>query len=132
MDQRAEQPSGYRGRIDLRQWDFSQKGAAPLNGIWEYYPDKLLGPEDFEADMSGRRPLSAPVEVQVPSKWNAALGKGQGYGTYHLQVKLTPRHLQNRYGIHTQNIRMSHRIFINGDLIGVWGLLGNLRLRTVN
>nr|WP_154890023.1 ATP-binding protein [Paenibacillus xylanexedens] len=119
-----DNPQVIKGRIDLRQWDFSQEGAARLNGIWNYYPDKLLGPEDFEADMSGRRPLSAPMDVRVPSKWNAALGKGQGYGTYHLQVQLTPSHLQKRYGIHTQNIRMSHRIFINGNLIGGMGSPG--------
>jgi signal transduction histidine kinase len=117
-------PQVKDGRIDLRQWDFSQEGAAPLNGVWEFYPHKLLGPGDFTPDMSGRRPLSTPLNIQVPSRWNTSLGQAHGYGTYHLQVRLTPQQMKNRFGIRTQNIRMSHRIFINGTLIGGTGVPG--------
>ncbi|WP_434748889.1 ATP-binding protein [Paenibacillus amylolyticus] len=117
-------PQVTKGHIDLRQWDFSEEGAASLNGTWDFYPSELLGPEDFKADLSGRRPLPNSQNIQVPSKWNTSLGQAQGYGTYHLQVKLSPRHMKNRYGIHTQNIRMSHRIFINGNLIGGMGSPG--------
>jgi len=117
-------PQVTDGHIDLRQWDFSEEGVASLNGIWEFYPNKLLGPEDFVTDLSGRRPLPAAQKIQVPSKWNTSLGQAQGYGTYHLRMKLTPRQMKNRYGIHTQNIRMSHRIFVNGNLIGGMGSPG--------
>lgn len=120
-------PQVTDGRIDLRQWDFSKEGAASLNGTWEFYPGKLLGPEDFTADLSGQRSPPAPQKIQVPSKWNRSLGQAQGYGTYHLQVRLTPMKIKDLIGIHTQNIRMSQRIFINGDLVGGMGSPGSTK-----
>ncbi|PZT57555.1 ATP-binding protein [Paenibacillus silvae] len=117
-------PQVTDGHIDLRQWDFSQQGAASLNGIWKFYPDQLLEPKDFEAGATGNGPLPAPVDVQVPSRWNTVMGKAHGYGTYHVQLKLPADKPNNRYGIRTQNIRMSQRIFINDELIGGRGMPG--------
>ncbi|MBU5352929.1 response regulator [Paenibacillus barcinonensis] len=117
-------PQVTDGHMDLRQWNFSKQGAASLNGNWDFYPNQLLGPEDFEASTEGDRPLPAARHVHVPAKWNTAMGQAQGYATYHLQVRLPPHQLNNRYGIRTQNIRMSHRIFINGNLIGGMGAPG--------
>ena len=31
-------PQATDGMIDLTHWDFDQRGAAPLNGSWEFYP----------------------------------------------------------------------------------------------
>lgn len=55
------------------------------------------------------------------------MGQAHGYGTYHLQVQLTPRTMKNDYGIRTQNIRMAHRVFIDGKEIGGKGLPGKTK-----
>ncbi|PQP84313.1 histidine kinase [Paenibacillus sp. PCH8] len=117
-------PQAKDGNIDLTQWDYNRMGAASLNGVWDFYPGQLLSPADIEAGTSGRKPLPASSAIHVPSRWNTSLGQAHGYGTYHLRVRITPRTLKNDYGIRTQNIRMSHRVFIDGKEIGGKGLPG--------
>lgn len=120
-------PVVKQGVIDLTTWDFTKKGAATLDGIWDFYPNQLLTPVDFEADVSERKPLGPPAAIQVPARWNKTMGEAHGYGTYHLRVKLRPSFEKNDYGIRTQNIRMAHRIFIDGKEIGGKGLPGETR-----
>ncbi|XOI99225.1 ATP-binding protein [Paenibacillus polymyxa] len=120
-------PQATDGKIDLTQWDFDRKGAASLKGVWDFYPGQLLSPADIEASVSGRKPLPASSGTQVPARWNKSLGQAHGYGTYHLQVQLTPRTMKNDYGIRTQNIRMAHRVFIDGKEIGGKGLPGKTK-----
>jgi signal transduction histidine kinase len=120
-------PHARDGVMDLTSWNFDRHGAASLNGTWDFYPGQLLTPVDFEADVSGRKPLSKPVPIHVPSRWNGTLGEAHGYGTYHLRVRIPPRAEKNDYGIRTQNIRMAHRLFIDGKEIGGKGLPGTTR-----
>ncbi|WP_091012508.1 MULTISPECIES: ATP-binding protein [Paenibacillus] len=117
-------PQAMDGKIDLTQWNFDRMGAASLKGDWDFYPGQLLSPADIEASVSGRKPLPASSGTQVPARWNQSLGQAHGYGTYHLQVQLTPRTTKNDYGIRTRNIRMAHRVFIDGKEIGGKGLPG--------
>ena len=42
-------PHVVKGVIDLRDWDFKKDGAVDLNGEWEFYWNKLLGPDDFQS-----------------------------------------------------------------------------------
>ncbi|MEK4054763.1 ATP-binding protein [Paenibacillus sp. FSL F4-0087] len=120
-------PHAREGVMDLTSWNFDRHGAASLNGTWDFYPGQLLKPVDFEADVSGRKPLSKPLPIHVPSRWNGTLGEAHGYGTYHLRVRIPPRAEKNDYGIRTQNIRMAHRLFIDGKEIGGKGLPGTTR-----
>lgn len=117
-------PHANDGVMDLTGWNFDRQGAASLDGTWDFYPGQLLAPVDFEADVSGRKPLSKPLPIHVPSRWNGTLGEAHGYGTYHLRVRIPPRLEKNDYGIRTQNIRMAHRLFIDGKEIGGKGLPG--------
>ena len=39
-------PLGKNSVIDLSSWDFEGKGTLKLNGEWEFYPGKLILPED--------------------------------------------------------------------------------------
>ncbi|MFC9710798.1 ATP-binding protein [Paenibacillus sp. NPDC056933] len=117
-------PQAREGVIDLSSWEFDRQGAAALNGTWDFYPGQMLTPVDFEANVSGRKPLSPPSSIHVPSQWNKTLGEAHGYGTYHLRVRITPRTEKNDYGIRTRNIRMAHRLFIDGKEIGGKGLPG--------
>jgi len=120
-------PHARDGVMDLTSWDFDRHGAASLNGTWDFYPSQLLTPVDFEADVSGRKRLSQPLPIHVPSRWNGTLGEAHGYGTYHLRVRIPPRAEKNDYGIRTQNIRMAHRLFIDGKEIGGKGQPGTTR-----
>ncbi|MGF9699489.1 ATP-binding protein [Paenibacillus sp. MABNR03] len=120
-------PAAKQGVIDLSKWDFNKKGAAILDGAWNFYPNQLLTPVDFEADLSGRKPLGPASAIQVPARWNKTMGEAHGYGTYHLRVRIKPGFEKNDYGIRTQNIRMAHRIFIDGKEIGGKGLPGETR-----
>ncbi|MGV2884847.1 ATP-binding protein [Paenibacillus taichungensis] len=120
-------PHARDGVMDLTSWNFDRHGAASLNGTWDFYPGQLLTPVDFEADVSGRKLLSKPLPIHVPSRWNGTLGEAHGYGTYHLRVRIPQRLEKNDYGIRTQNIRMAHRLFIDGKEIGGKGLPGTTR-----
>ncbi|MCM3173803.1 ATP-binding protein [Paenibacillus sp. MER 99-2] len=117
-------PTVQDGFIDLTQWDFDQKGSATLDGDWDFYPNQLLTPVDLEADRSGRKALSPHSQVKVPSQWNKTLGQAHGFGTYHVRIKIDPNVIKNDYGIRSQNIRMAHRIFLDGKEIGGKGLPG--------
>ncbi|UPK43791.1 ATP-binding protein [Paenibacillus pabuli] len=117
-------PQAREGIMDLTGWDFDRQGAAFLTGTWDFYPGQLLTPVDIEADLSGRKPLPEPLPIHVPSRWNRTLGEAHGYGTYHLRVRISPRAEKNDYGIRTQNIRMAHRLFIDGKEIGGKGRPG--------
>ncbi|SIQ95295.1 ATP-binding protein [Paenibacillus macquariensis] len=107
------------GVLDLAHWDFASKGLANLNGEWEFYEDQLLEPSDFIQD--------SPVKVsylKVPSIWmGEKVGKEsmnrKGYGTYRLKVLVSNE--EQIYGLKINSIRMSHRLFINGQLEGEMG-----------
>ncbi len=98
------------GRLDLSDWDLKKAGIVNLNGEWEFYPGSLLSPGET-AHAPGRF-------MEVPGSW----GKKQlfskparGCGTYRLSVKLPDK--SGNLFLKVQNIRMAHRIYINGNLM---------------
>ncbi|BBI31013.1 hypothetical protein KCTCHS21_04120 [Cohnella abietis] len=117
------------GIIDLRDWDFPTSGTVKLDGEWEFYSNQLLTPDDFsvrDEESSSPSHLADGQIVNIPGKWNSYLhpgGKsnGIGYGTYRLLIKL-PQNSEGIYGIKTSNIRMSNKIYMNGQEIGASGM----------
>ena len=112
-------PQAQHGLLDLSTWDFTQNGAVPLKGEWEFYPNQLLVHNDFAASSS------SPVYVRVPSPWNRyVVGEKPlspfGSATYRVRVKLPPS--DKIFGIKTSIIRMSNRIYVNGNLFGASGI----------
>ncbi|MEK0315401.1 ATP-binding protein [Cohnella sp. 56] len=112
-------PSAQGGVLDLRQWDFAEAGAVPLQGEWELYPGQLLTP--------GSAPSGGGAEGRiavVPGTWNRLIGEDRprslGFATYRLRILVSPR--TQVYGIKTTNIRSANRIYVNGTEIGTGGL----------
>lgn len=120
----ADSPQATQGKLDLRNWDFSQDRAISLNGQWEFYPHMLLQ-DNKDIDLSsniGRELL------QVPGSWNSALSsKGNstfGYGSYRLRILVQPNK-ERIYGIRIPTIPTSSELYINGRLLAHAGNPGS-------
>ncbi len=55
-------PRSEKGVLDLSSWDFKNDGPVKLSGEWEYYPRKLLSPDEF----SSKQPDSKQDYVALP------------------------------------------------------------------
>ncbi len=108
-------PLAMQGVLDLSNWDFEKEGWIPLDGQWEYYPEQLLEPGDF---------LNGEVNyLAVPGIWRGKQNNSmdrQGFGTYRLRVIV--RDSDEILGLKVRSIRMSHKLYINGKVVGGSGL----------
>lgn len=112
-------PAAVQGVLDLSSWDFAKDKSVFLNGEWDFYPEKLLPPEELSKETH--------YSIKVPGSWHkktgAFLQKPRGNGTYRLSVKLPESQVQLALQIH--NIFMAHRLFVNGQLVKESGQLSN-------
>lgn len=121
----SSDPIAVQGNLDLTDSELSELGAIKLNGDWEFYPNELLDPEDFK---QGRL---AGHYLPVPSSWNQVkMSNGQkmgswGFGTYRLRILIQPT--EELLGIKKNAIRMSDRLYVNGELRGESGQVGITR-----
>lgn len=106
-------PEADNGMLDLSRWDFEGKGAVPLNGKWEFYPNQLLKAEQLHLIQS----ISTEF-INVPTSWEKEMNV-YGVATYRLQVVV--KDTDQIYGIKTSSIQLSNRIYINGILVGSSG-----------
>ena len=79
-----EPPRASSGVLDLRQWDFSSRGAIPLDGEWAFHW-RRLGVTTADA--------ASPAYLKVPSTWsgyglNGRKLPGVGFGTMRLRILL--------------------------------------------
>lgn len=98
------------GILDLRNWKMDKEKILKLDGQWEFYPGKLIKPEENFSEESKEY-------VDVPGSWSSYLsGEGleNGSGTYRLTI-MVPEDMI--YGIKTKTIRFSNRIYFNGEEI---------------
>ena len=107
-------PICTNGVLDLSHWSLGDDGTVPLNGKWEFYPDRLLSPTDIN------NPSLKNVEyLQVPGQWANKKADidiaDRGIGTYRLIIKTNGETTQ--YGLKITNIRSSCRIYANGKEI---------------
>lgn len=120
-------PEAKGGYLDLRDWNFSEDGIVPLKGEWDFYQNQLLAPEAFaNAKDNQAQGLDNALVVDVPGMWNDYMEStnvlgSYGYGTYRLVIRLDNK-TDKIYGIHTGNIRMANRIYMNGREVGTSGL----------
>jgi len=126
-------PKAVNGKMDLSRWNFPADGIVRLDGEWEYYPDRLLTPEDFKA---GNLPLATMGNVRVPELWNryAVAGRNAsayGYATFRLRV-LLPEGIGRTYGIRQTNIKTAHTLFVNDLEVGSRGQPGTNKQETVS
>lgn len=106
----------HNGMLDLSAWDFHDNQVVPLDGMWQFYWNRLLEP-GIEQEM-------APELMQVPGFWRQLEKDGdfryKGAATYRLQVKVKPSSLV--YGLRVSNIRMASEIYVNGQKVGGSGV----------
>lgn len=110
-------PTAKDGFLDLTAWRFADNGVVPLDGEWEFYPDKLLTPENFASSSAFDRDVS-PERIDVPGSWSDRMNT-LGAATYRLQIKV--RDTAPVYGLKTSSIQMSNRIIVNGEVAGKSG-----------
>jgi two-component system sensor histidine kinase ChiS len=114
-------PKVWNGEINLTGWHFEKDGIIPLNGEWEFYPNRMLESSNF---VRGEAP--EPTYIQVPGTWRG-IGHGKeinrkGAGTYRMVVTLPSEELD--LAVRVPSVRMSHRLFVNGKLEGMIGVPG--------
>jgi signal transduction histidine kinase len=113
-----DRPRAAGGVLDAADWDFSAEGAIPLSGEWMFYPG-LLTPEDFrrDADLAGQG-----TRIMLPGSWDSYMSEGGvqgiGSGTYRLEIKLRD---PGMYGVRLKKVRLSSRVFLNGEELGGTG-----------
>ncbi len=108
-------PEARGGVLDATHWDFTKQGIVPLRGEWEFYENKLLTPQDFDASdntLEAERRI-----VSVPGGWKGVVSSGSGYGagTYRLRVEVGE---PDFYSLRGKKIRMSNRIYMDGLDLG--------------
>ncbi|MGC5326685.1 hybrid sensor histidine kinase/response regulator [Brevibacillus sp. SYSU BS000544] len=112
-------PTAKQGVLDLSGWDFRHQGLVGLDGEWEFYPGKLLAPEDF---FKGTHKDAS--YLSVPGTWKGKNADGgmnrKGFGTYRLKVFLPDS--EEIFGLKTRNIRMAHRLYLDGSIAGESGV----------
>ncbi|WP_138755160.1 hybrid sensor histidine kinase/response regulator [Paenibacillus sinopodophylli] len=119
-------PHSNAGTLDLTHWNFSKDGSVALNGEWEFYRDQLLTPQQFiQSDSNTSKGPELTGLFAVPGHWNSYIAEsgeptGAGYGTYRLRIHMGEQQ-ERYYGIRTTNIRMTNKIFINGEEVGASG-----------
>ncbi len=110
------------GVLDVSSYDFSTRGAAKLDGMWELYWGKLIEPDDFT-----KNTLPSPSFVHVPDTWDRHTINGKhlpgiGHATFRLKLKLPPGIAS--FGIKLQEASSAYRLYINGTLIASNGTVG--------
>ncbi|TCZ74046.1 response regulator [Paenibacillus albiflavus] len=112
-------PVARQGILDLSSWDFTQGRIVNLDGEWEFYRNTLLEPNDLQAVLEEKQEYKV-----IPGTW-----KGQdeddmskhGYATYRLKVLLPDNLSSSVLGMKINSIRMSHLLYVNGELLGESG-----------
>ena len=96
------------GAADLSGFDFSKTRARVYAQGWEYYPERLYTPQDFQTGS-----IAAPI---YENNVNSA-----AYGTYRVILLLPPG---KTYGMTGRSFLYSTNIYINGELAGEIGSPG--------
>lgn len=107
------------GKADLASGiDFGSGDLVRLDGDWEFFPDKLLTPQDLAHDES-------KALVRVPSLWARADGFSRprkpltGVGTLRLRVLVPPQ--GREWAIRFPNACSAASLFVNGEKIAEVG-----------
>lgn len=120
-----DQPMVEAGKLDLQEWDFSEKGTVTMSGEWNFYPNMLV--EDLENKELNASPIT------VPGDWskhlNGEADSPYGYGTYHLRIYLDPSSDQ-RFRIHVPSVRSASKLYANGEHVGGSGVVGTKEKNT--
>ncbi len=110
-------PQAQEGQLDLRGWDFARDGLVDLSGEWEFYWQKLLGPDAFAKDQLP----SMTKFIEVPAHFS-----GDGYATYRLRILLN-QPPQGPMAFKMPEFETAYALYVNGRLISENGVVGRTR-----
>ena len=106
------------GELDLRDWDFSEGGAIPLNGEWEFYPYENITSASTAVNGGEKR------YINVPGDWSSVLNPEDespyGYGSYRLRI-LVDSDQNQTYSMHVPSVRSASSLYVNGLFAGKSG-----------
>lgn len=125
----VQPPKPNEGVLDLSNWSFEENGIVSLEGAWSFYFNQFLTHEDFEKGVSV---LPTPIPIPSTNKSMANLkpfAENKFYGTMRLVIKL-PDHTKT-YGLRTDIVLTSFKLFIDGNLYGGVGKVGTSRENSV-
>ncbi|WP_246079437.1 hybrid sensor histidine kinase/response regulator [Paenibacillus piri] len=110
-------PHAVNGVLDLRGWEPDKTSTIPLDGQWQFFPEKFVTQRDVQSAETGFR------SIQVPGDWGGVLANGPdssyGYGTYRLRMLVDP--LKQPVSFWIRGIQASSSVEINGLVAGEIG-----------
>ncbi|HYG01013.1 MAG TPA: 7TM diverse intracellular signaling domain-containing protein [Chryseosolibacter sp.] len=114
----AQHSKARYGQLDLRNWDFRDRGNVALEGEWEFYMSQLLSPKNFSD--------SIPKDFVIfPDTWNdvsKGLKPGNGFATYRLKVLLPSA---EKLSLELPHFYSNYQLWINGKKVAENGNVGN-------
>jgi signal transduction histidine kinase len=125
----VRQPLAVNGVIDLRE-TAGNSYIVRLQGNWEFYWGKMLGPQDF----TGNEKIKPDFYGRVPSYWtdypkDSVKTSPMGFATYRLIVLLPPG-FRNSMGFDMPVFDSSYDIFVDGKYMGGNGTPGKAEAET--
>ena len=116
-------PEARQGMFNLRDWNFVQQGAIPLNGQWDFYWDRLLTPADFNGN---ENPKPTGV-LDLPTLWQGGKINGivqgkAGMATLRLTVQVDPD--QPLLALKITAMTAAYRLWLNDRLLVEQGIVG--------
>ncbi len=125
----VRQPLAVNGVIDLRE-TAGNSFIVRLQGNWEFYWGKMLGPQDF----TGNEKIKPDFYGRVPSYWtdypkDSVKTSPMGFATYRLIVLLPPG-FRNSMGFDMPVFDSSYDIFVDGKYMGGNGTPGKAEAET--
>lgn len=106
----SEHPRAVNGVLDLRGWEWDNTSTIPLDGEWQFYPNKFITYQDIPKAEDQFRP------IQVPGDWRSSLPEDSdssfGYGTYRLRILVDP--LKQPVALWVRGLQASSAVEING------------------
>jgi signal transduction histidine kinase len=117
-------PQARNGVLDLTNYDIQSRGPVALDGQWEFYWDKLLGPEDFN-DPAKIPPMTG--YLNFPGTWKGfALGDSplgdRGQATFRLRILPGPG--EKNLMLRLFDLRYAYTLWVNGSLAAESGTPG--------
>ena len=125
----TQPPKPINGVLDLSNWSFEKDGIVSLAGTWSFYFNRFLTHDDF---VKGQDVMPTPLEVPSTQASMAPIKpftENKFYGTMRLVIKL-PEGKQT-YGLRTDIILTSFKLYIDGNLQGEVGNVGRSRETSV-
>ncbi len=116
------EPLVQQGNINLSDWDLEKDGIIKLDGDWEFYWNKLYTPEEINNDSF----IKQKSFCEVPGVWSKQKFfpdklPGEGFGTYHLKVKLNQKY--DVLGIKILDFSSSYKLWINNEPVASNGIV---------